>query len=200
MKNIIKVISVFTLLLAIGCINPKKEVQPIKETPTEIRPISATERGLEYALKTKATLGKSLLGAIKTKGTIGALSFCNENAMTLTNSASTENDFKIKRVSDKYRNPANKANVNELSYIEKVKTKLMYGEKITPQMQEIDGMMVGYYPITTNKMCMQCHGDLTSDIEPNTYSKIKELYPDDLAVGYSVDQLRGIWVVTMPKE
>ncbi|MDC9724291.1 MAG: c-type cytochrome, partial [Urechidicola sp.] len=33
--------------------------------------ISPKEKGLEYALKTKSILGRNLLGAIKTKGTIG---------------------------------------------------------------------------------------------------------------------------------
>ena len=163
--------------------------------------VNPKEKGLEYALKTKSILGKNLLGAIKTKGTIGALSFCNENAFHLTDSVASQIDgVKIKRVSDLYRNPANKANVNELTYIENTKTLLVHGKKITPQIQEIDGDMVGYYPITINKMCLQCHGKLTVEIEPNTYSKIKELYPNDLAVGYSTDELRGIWVVTMPKE
>lgn len=171
-----------------------------KHTSANTKPISPTEQGLEYALKTKSILGKNLLGVIKSKGTVGALLFCNENAIHLTDTVANQiKGVEVKRVSDKNRNPANKANVNELSYIEKAKTKLIYGEKITPQIQEIDGQIVGYYPITTNNMCMQCHGDLNSDIEPNTYTKIKELYPDDLAVGYSVDELRGIWVVTMPK-
>ncbi len=172
-----------------------------KHTSTATQQISPTEQGLEYALKTKSILGKNLLGAIKSKGTIGALSFCNENAIHLTDTVASQIEgVEVKRVSDKNRNPNNKANVNELSYIEKAKTQLMYGKKITPQIQEIDGKMVGYYPITTNKMCLQCHGDLTSDIKPNAYSKIKELYPDDIAIGYSADELRGIWVVTMPKE
>ena len=163
--------------------------------------ISPKEKGLEYALKTKSVLGKNLLGAIKTKGTIGALSFCNENAFHLTDSVASQIDgVEIKRVSDFYRNPANKASVNELTYIENTKNLLMHGEKIKPQIQEINGELVGYYPITINKMCLQCHGKLTDEIKPNTYSKIKELYPDDLAVGYSTDDLRGVWVVTMPKE
>jgi len=163
--------------------------------------VSPQEKGLEYALKTKSILGKNLLGAIKEKGTVGALLFCNENAFHLTDSVASQIDgVEIKRVSDLYRNPANKANVNELTYIENTKTLLMHGEKIKPQIQEINGEMVGYYPITINKMCLQCHGKLADEIKPNTYSKIKELYPNDLAVGYSTDELRGIWVVSMPKK
>jgi hypothetical protein len=163
--------------------------------------VSPLEKGLEYALKTKSILGKNLLGAIKEKETVGALLFCNENALHLTDTVASQIDgVEIKRVSDRYRNPKNIANVNELSYIEKTKTQLMYGKKITPQIQEIEGKIVGYYPIMTNKMCMQCHGNPSTEIEKNTLLKIKELYPDDLAVGYSPDELRGIWVVTMPKE
>ncbi|MFK5879299.1 MAG: DUF3365 domain-containing protein [Flavobacteriaceae bacterium] len=201
MKNLIKATSIFILLLTIGCNNQKKEVQEIKQTPTDLTYVSAIESGLEYALKTKSILGKNLLGEIKEKGTVGALLFCNENALHLTDSVALQIDgVEVKRVSDRYRNQKNKANVNELSYIEKTKTQLMYGKKVTPQIQEIEGKIVGYYPIMTNKMCMQCHGNSSTEIEKNTLLKIKELYPNDLAVGYSTDELRGIWVVTMPKE
>jgi len=142
MKNFIKATSIFILLLTIGCNNPKKEVPQIKETSTEVKPLFAMEQGLQYALKTKSILGKNLLGAIKSKGTVGALSFCNENSIHLTDSATSQNEgVEVKRVSDKNRNPNNRANVNELSYIEKVKNQLMYGKKITPQIQEIDGKM-----------------------------------------------------------
>ncbi len=44
---------------------------------------------------------------------------------------------------------------------------------------------------------MQCHGDPETDILPETYTKIKELYPEDKAIGYIENELRGIWVVEM---
>ena len=52
----------------------------------------------------------------------------------------------------------------------------------------------------TNIMCLQCHGKPDKDILPNTLTKIGSLYPEDKAIGYGVDELRGIWVVEMDKK
>lgn len=164
-----------------------------------VTPKTPLEKGLNYAMQTKGVLGKNLMTAIKTQGTEHALSFCSEKAYPLTDSMSVALGTQIKRVSDLNRNPDNKANQQEMLYIIEAKNKLLRGEKLTPQMQEIGNQMVGYYPITTNQMCLQCHGSLETDIKPNTLTKIDALYPDDKAVGYGENELRGIWVVEMEK-
>jgi hypothetical protein len=56
---------------------------------------------------------------------------------------------------------------------------------------------VGYYPIVTNAMCLQCHGTEGVDISPSTQAVIDRQYPDDQATGYGEKQLRGLFVVTM---
>ena len=60
--------------------------------------------------------------------------------------------------------------------------------------------MIGYYPIITNELCMQCHGQTGQQISPGTLAKITALYPNDKAVNYKVNQLRGIWVVEMKRD
>lgn len=162
--------------------------------------LSYEELGQKYALGTKSVLGKNLLGAIKAKGTEHALSFCNTRAYPLTDSMAVAFGASIKRVSDKPRNPANQANDAEIAYIESVKSLLAKGEKPKAQVQELNGKMVGYYPIETNQMCLQCHGTPKTEIKPQTLQKIATLYPQDRAVGYSENQLRGIWVVEMNKK
>jgi len=164
-----------------------------------VAPKTPLEEGLNYAMQTKGVLGKNLMTAIKSQGTEHALSFCSEKAYPLTDSMGVALGTQIKRVSDLNRNPDNRANQQEMLYITEAKNKLLRGEKLTPQMQEIGGQMVGYYPITTNQMCLQCHGSPESDIKPNTLTKIESLYPDDKAVGYGENELRGIWVVEMEK-
>ena len=161
--------------------------------------VSYVELGKKYALQTKAILGKNLKGTIKKEGTHAAVSFCNERAYPLTDSMSAVLNTQIKRVSDQTRNPGNQANELELSYIQSAKSTLASGGKIKPQMQELNGKMIGYYPITTNAMCLQCHGVEGEQIKPDVSMNIKSLYPDDLATGYGENQLRGIWVVQMDK-
>jgi hypothetical protein len=44
-------------------------------------------------------------------------------------------------------------------------------------------------------MCLKCHGNLGQEVEAKTYDKILELYPNDKAVGYDINQVRGIWSI-----
>ena len=157
------------------------------------------KKGKEIALGTKAVLGKNLLTAIKTKGTDKALAFCNEKAIHLTDSMSVELNAKVKRVSDKNRNPNNLANADELAYINEAKSALKTNGKAKPKIQEVGDKVIGYYPIVTNKMCMQCHGNPEMDIDTKTFEIIKKRYPDDKAIGYTINELRGIWVIEMEK-
>lgn len=162
--------------------------------------ISYKDLGLKYAMNTKSVLGKNLIVSIKNKGTKGAVAFCNTRAFNIVDSAGVALNAKIKRVSDFPRNSANNANSTELNYITNAKKLIKNGEKTTPLVQEIDNKMVGYYPILTNKMCMQCHGTPNTQISPSTLAKINELYPTDKAVGYGENELRGIWVIEMDKK
>jgi hypothetical protein len=161
--------------------------------------LSPLEKGQSYAMQTKAVLGKNLLNAINTKGTDDALEFCSTKALTLTDSMAKALDIKIKRVSDKNRSTMNKANTVELTYIQRSKTMLALGEKIKPELIKKGNKYIGYYPILTDKMCLQCHGKPNTEVLTNTLSKIQKLYPDDKAIGYSANELRGIWVVEMKK-
>jgi mono/diheme cytochrome c family protein len=157
------------------------------------------EQGAKYAMMAKSVLGKNLLDAINTKGVDEALAFCNLKAIPLTDSVATAQKVGIKRVSDKPRNPKNQAASDELAYIEEAKTALAKGEKPLPKTQEINGKMIGYYPIETNTMCLKCHGKPESDIKTTTLEKIGKYYPMDKAVGYGENQIRGIFVVEMNK-
>lgn len=157
-------------------------------------------RGQEFALATKATLGKNLMAAIHSDGPAYAVEFCNTRAIPLTDSMATAQGVSIRRVSDQPRNPDNAANADELNYIRTAKALLANGEQIKGKIQNRNGKMIGYYPIVTNDMCLKCHGDPEQDINEATLTKIQSLYPADQATGYSPNELRGIWVVEMEKD
>jgi len=164
--------------------------------PKGLTPI---EQGQQLALQTKGVLGRNLLNAINTKGTENALEFCSLKAIELTDSMSLALNAKIKRVSDKNRNPDNAANEEELKYILTAKDLLSKNQKPAPQLTEKDGRWVAYYPILVDKMCLQCHGQKSVDIQPKTLSMIEKYYPTDKAFGYKENDFRGIWVVDMKK-
>ncbi|MBK6731915.1 MAG: DUF3365 domain-containing protein [Bacteroidetes bacterium] len=161
--------------------------------------INFLETGKQFAIQTKSGLANYLITAISEKGSEGAVEFCNTKAIPITDSMSLVLDAKIKRVSDKPRNPANAADESELAYINKWKAAKANGEKQPPIITEMNGKMVGYYPIITNQMCMQCHGQPKKEINIATLNKIKKLYPNDQAVGYAENDIRGIFVVEMNK-
>ncbi|NND94970.1 MAG: DUF3365 domain-containing protein [Flavobacteriales bacterium] len=156
------------------------------------------ESGLNFAMKTKAILGKNLMGQINKNGTASAVEFCNGKAIHLTDSMAMEQGVAIRRVSDKARNHLNQADEYQLGILSAMKSQLSNDESISPLIRETEISAIGYYPIETNKMCLQCHGR-SEDIEPVVMAKIKDLYPEDRALGYDVNELRGIWVVEMEK-
>lgn len=165
----------------------KPKVSEVEVTPKEL--------GMRYALETKKVLGKNLMGTIQNKGVEAAVAFCNERAYPLTDSMSTNFNARIKRVSDKPRNPKNQANEIELAHIETFKGQIAGGASVDPILREENGKVYFYYPIVTNTMCLNCHGTPEENIRPKVYKSLSELYPRDKAVGYGPDEVRGIWSI-----
>ena len=187
-----------------SCTNNEESTQITEEKVIEevIEPqpeVNYLETGKGLAMQTKASLGKNLALAINERGSDGAVEFCNIEAIPITDSMSVVLNAKIKRVSDKPRNSNNQANETELAYINNWNAAKVKGEEHPPLLTELDGKMVGYYPIVTNQMCLQCHGTPEKEINTKTLSKIKKLYPTDKATGYTEGEIRGIFVVEMDK-
>lgn len=141
-----------------------------------------------YATETKKLLMKNVGEQMQKGGPESALEFCNIEAMPLTKSMSDKRGLLISRVSDKMRNPKNVANSEELKLIEQYKKQLMAGEILKPVRTETHY----YEPLVTNSMCLQCHGEPGKNVQPKVAAKIAELYPNDLAMGYKENEVRGL--------
>ena len=144
----------------------------------------------KIAEETKKNLVTNLTPKISEKGAENALEFCNVNAIPLTKQLEDQHNVMIKRVSDKNRNPDNAANETERKYIDFFKEQLALKQKLEAKFDN----GVFYAPITTNSMCLQCHGS-EKDIKPATLAKIKSLYPNDKAIGYQENEMRGLMVI-----
>jgi cytochrome c2 len=152
--------------------------------------------GMNYALKTKQQLAKNLMGALQKGGTIKALEFCNLRAIPITDSMATAQNVKIKRVSNKPRNPSNKASNEEAQLISMFQQKIDSEENYKPVVQTLEnGKKQFYAPIVTNQMCLQCHGTPNKTVTSETLETLKKRYPKDLALGYDVNQVRGLWSI-----
>jgi|SRR5690554_1318424 len=157
--------------------------------------LSIEKRGMQIAQSTKAELGKNLMGQIQKNGVVAALDFCNVQAMPITDSMSVVHKAQIKRVSDKPRNPNNQANSIELNYIQTFKNQVAAGKEPTPIVTTTGNKSEFYYPIVTNSMCLKCHGTPEKEIESITLSNILKHYPNDKAIRYGENEVRGIWSV-----
>lgn len=208
MKKLIRNSLFIILLILLGCKNSsegdkaknsheKTDQEEVKDYSDSKNDLSPLEQGLNFAMQTQKVLAENLMYEINTNGTVHALTFCNANAYTLTDSMALALNVQLKRVSDKPRNPNNKANKEESAYITKSKDLLAKGEDIKPEMTETNGKMIGYYPIITNQICLQCHGNLDTEVLSETLLQIENLYPNDKGIGYKINELRGIWVVEM---
>jgi nitrate reductase cytochrome c-type subunit len=195
MKNL--VLLMITLLL-VAC--QSQTVQPENELHAQANDVDYLQLGQQHAQQAQLKLGSNLKKAMQESGPVGALSFCHEQAIPLTDSVVAGDLLRLKRVSDKNRNPGNVPNADELAYIKQAKSQLASGETPDGMVHEVSNQMVAYYPIVTQPGCLQCHGSPESDIVPETLQAINKYYPKDKATGFDVNQLRGIWVVTMAKQ
>ena len=49
-------------------------------------------------------------------------------------------------------------------------------------------------------MCLQCHGTAKTQVKQNTLDELTKLYPEDKALGYDINQVRGIWNISYNKK
>ena len=102
--------------------------------------------------------------------------------------------------SDKVRNQDNKATERELQIIENYKNLQSENIKLVPIVEIDNNSKKHFYaPIIINEKCLVCHGKLEEKLSIKTDSIIKSLYPNDVAIGYKVGDLRGIWSVEFKK-
>lgn len=188
----------FILLFLLSLVSCNTNKKPQKKSQESTKIAYATV-GKQYAMATQKVLGKSLMGKIKKEGTLAALQFCNEKAYPLTDSMSVVNNVKIRRVSDKNRNKENNATARELEYIERFKSQVLKEESLTPIVKEFGEEVHAYYPIITMPKCLQCHGDPGKQIVPTVFKSIQKLYPEDKAIGYVANEIRGMWHITFNK-
>lgn len=177
-----------------GMKGQRKQQRMGQNDPTKTTLEQKTEIGLEYALETKQLLGQNLMGAIQKEGTLHALEFCNIEAIPLTKQMEEKYGAVIKRVSDKNRNPNNAANVEEQYYNNYFQEQIAQGKDPKPIVLPEGDKSRFYYPIVTNSMCLQCHGK-PEKIDIQVLKQIKLLYPEDLAIGYEENEVRGVWSI-----
>lgn len=174
-----------------------------KEDGPEVQEQDASlkERGKKIKKATFKALSGTLKEHLKKDGLEGALEYCSMNALALTDSLSRTHGVRIKRVTDRPRNPYNTLSEEEKSIFASFEEKIEKGKKAEPVIERTDSAEIFYAPIAIKKdLCLKCHGKKEVDIPVEHYERIRELYPEGKAMGYEKGDLRGLWRIEFPVE
>ncbi|TDB66916.1 Tll0287-like domain-containing protein [Arundinibacter roseus] len=177
----------------------------ITQPPSQIASASGTtERyqtlGDSLSQSAQKAVMQALMKAISEKGTAHAVDFCNTNALPILAGQTAGKQIRIERISEKYRNPADKPTLKDLPVLHSFAKKHADKEPLKPILIENKKQAIYFKPIlVAMPTCLKCHGDPTTDIEPTTLRVIQEKYPDDRATGYASGDFRGLWKITFLK-
>ena len=162
-------------------------------TDTEVTRAKTAIKQFAGALQTE------LKTAMKASGPVAAIGICNARAKPITEQVSEQFGMQLSRVSLKSRNPDNAPNDWQTAVLQDFEAKRLAGNDViqlawsetvsVDDSQEFRFMKA----IPTGEICLRCHG---TELAPDVSRILADLYPQDLATGYSEGDIRGAFVVT----
>ena len=139
----------------------------------------------------------TLIQGLQHNNLIKALKYCNKEVEQLV-SKDNEKGFDIKRVSLRPRNKNNYPNLYEKEILEKFnKLSLIDNKDLALEHSDIikdenNNKFVYVKAIRIKEVCLNCHG---SNINNDLKKEIQKLYPDDKAINYKLNDIRGAFVM-----
>ncbi len=186
--------SVTLLLCALGFVATRSVLADEAQLLQEARGIPA---------KMVPKLLEVLQEEIDKGGHAQAISVCREKAPEMAKNLSAQLGWQIRRVSLKNRNPKAVPDAWERQVLEDFERRLASGEKPTGidhgAIVEEGGQKFYRYmkALPTQDLCLNCHGT-PERLAPGVADKLKELYPEDKAVGYGPAEIRGAITAKKP--
>ncbi len=192
LRNNLMLISFF---LIFSC--QQKPSQNSMDAETYARYLTA---GNEVSTATQAALLANVSQAMQQGGSLYAVEFCNIHAADITDSLSQKWNCEIARISEKNRNSENALSTGTDKDMWEYFFTLHRDGVQRDTIIAVEGQPIYYRPIVTGMpACLQCHGS-PQEMDPATYSKIQELYPSDLAMGYKLNDFRGLWKIVFAND
>jgi hypothetical protein len=187
------VLAAVACALIVGCIlngeEPEwKPVEPERMSQTVVKQRHEAEGAKEVLF---ANLARTLQVSIREKGVENAIGVCRAEAPRIAAEIAKERDLKIGRTSFKLRNPENAPP----AWAEPLIAKRVESPRF---LQGPDGELAALFPIRLKASCMTCHG-LEATVDPKIREKIAEAYPEDRAMGFSANELRGWFWIEVPR-
>lgn len=171
---------------------------PVFAANDDIEALKAEAAGIVKSFAQE--LQGELLAAMKAGGPANAISVCNEKAPAIAAAHASASGWSVARSSHRLRNPENAPDAFTAAVIEDFVAREAAGEPAKSlsraEIVEEGGQKVFRFvkAIPTSQPCLNCHGG--DDVKPEVVAKLAELYPDDAARGFSVDQMRGVFTLS----
>ena len=185
-----KVIQIFIVLfLLISSISYSEAVETYKTIMLNEAKNLLKETAKEYK--------NTLIQGLRHNNLKKALKYCNKEVEQLV-IKDNEKDFAIKRVSLRPRNKNNFPNLYEKEILEKFnKLNLKDNKGLALEHSEViknenNNKFVYVKAIRIKEVCLNCHG---SNINDDLKKEIQNLYPDDKAINYKLNDIRGAFVM-----
>ena len=193
MKRIILFAVIIGIFTSFSCTNKEKKKQ-LSEEKMEIY----LDQGKLITSLSFGVLSKTLRKAYINDGVSGAIKYCSLKAHPLIDSLSKEYSVRIKRTSLQIRNQENSPAAYEKEILDYYADQFDKREDLLPEVKMLDNGTVAFFaPIKINTpLCLNCHGKLVETLFDENYKVIREIYPDDKAIGYNLNDLRGMWSIT----
>ncbi|MGE5236004.1 MAG: DUF3365 domain-containing protein [Acidobacteriota bacterium] len=160
-------------------------------------PISAPSPDVERAKAAARALTTELMGRLTRElaagGPTQAVRVCSEVAQEIARAHSTDG-VTVRRVSVKWRNPADRPDAYEAEQLARFEAAHRAGQPLADLVQWVE---VGstrtlrlLRPIVVGKACLACHGEPAA-LDPAVRKLLAERYPNDHATGYREGDFRG---------
>ena len=141
---------------------------------------------------------KDELYAALDSGVVAAIAICSERAPEISAHYSSLPGWTVKRVSARFRNPNNAPDDYEAAALEVLENRpATAGDEYFSWVNE-NGIKKFRFmkAIKVKKTCLTCHGDKAT-FSPELVQILQEKYPEDHATGFSPDENRGAFSVTI---
>lgn len=142
-----------------------------------------------------AELRTALQDAMAAGGPVAAIGVCKDVAPEIAAKLSRETGANVHRTSLRYRNPGNAPEPWQTAVLNDFDIRA--ATELPAQFFARSGNNGARYmqAITTGPLCLTCHG---ADLQPDVQERLSRDYPEDLARGYSIGDVRGAFSVTWP--
>jgi len=197
MQAIFRMFPILLAALVVSCERHEPVVEAAAPPPGEDPVVFATRVTAAAFAALSGRLGEAMADG----GPVVAIDVCSVEAEGILDGVAAEHGVRVRRVTDRPRNPANQADAGDLELMEMIRTMIAAGDEITPHVagDAAAGTIVRLPIRIAMPLCLACHGDTGADVAPDTLAAIRNRYPHDRATGYREGELRGLWRVEIPE-